>query len=91
MYNKTMLPTSRGINAHQNINPIPLQIPTYNLYMMSRALHHNVGLGVIVPDHVHQEAVQHRPMTNSLEEGQIFMEDDDDSLNNVLKGIDRWN
>ena len=48
--------------------------------------------GVVVPDHVHQEAVQHRPMTNSLEEGRILMEDDDgDSMNNVLGEIDRWN
>ena len=55
------------------------------------ASQHNVIPGVIVPDHVHQEAVQHGPMTNSLEEGQILMEEDDDSMNSVLEEIDRWN
>ena len=55
------------------------------------ASQHSVVPGVVAPDHVHQEAVQHGPMTNSLEEGQILMEDDDDSLNSVLKEIDRWN
>ena len=45
----------------------------------------------VVLDYVHQEAVQHASMTNLLEEGQILMDDDDDSLNSILKEIDRWN
>ena len=36
----TILPTSRGINADRNINVSPIKIPTYNLHLMSRALHH---------------------------------------------------
>ena len=55
------------------------------------ASRHNVVPSAVVPDHVHQEAVQHASMTNSLEEGQILMDDDDDSLNSILKEIDRWN
>ena len=55
------------------------------------ASRHNVVPNAGVPDHVHQEAVQHALMTNSLEEGQILMDDDDDSLNSILKEIDRWN
>ena len=66
-----------------------------------RRIVRSLGLGIgasrpnmvpraVVPDHVHQEAVQHAPITNSLEEGQILM-DDDDSLKNMLKEIDRWN
>ena len=55
------------------------------------ASQHNMVPRAVVPDHVHQEAVQHAPMTNSLEEGQILMDDDDDSLNSMLKETDRWN
>ena len=33
------MPTSRDINAHRNINAIPLQTPTNILHLMSRALH----------------------------------------------------
>ena len=55
------------------------------------ASQHIVVPTAVVPDHVHQEAVQHASMTNSLEEGQILMDDDDDSLNSILKEIDRWN
>ena len=46
---------------------------------------------IVVLDHAHQEAAQHGPMTNLLEEGQILMDDDDDSMNSILKEIDRWN
>ena len=45
---------------------------------------------IVVLDHVNQEAIQHEPMANSLEEGKILIEDDNDSINNVLKIIDRW-
>ena len=55
------------------------------------ASRHNVVPSAVVPDHVHPEAVQHASMTNSLEEGQILMDDDDDSLSSILKEIDRWN
>ena len=40
MYNTIILPTSRGINANWNINASPIQNPTNNLHLMSRALHH---------------------------------------------------
>ena len=40
MYITTMLLMSRGINAHRNINASLIQIPTYNLHLMSKALHH---------------------------------------------------
>ena len=54
------------------------------------ASQHNAIPSVVVPNHVHQEAVQHEPMTNSLGEGQILMEEDD-TMSSVLKEIDRWN
>ena len=53
------------------------------------ALYHNEIPGVVVPDHVHQEAVQHGAITNSSEQGQILMGEDDDSMNSGLKEIDR--
>ena len=55
------------------------------------ASQHNMVPSAVVPDPVHQEAVQHASMTNSLEEGQILMDDDDDNLNSILKKINRWN
>ena len=35
-----MLPTSRGINADQNINASPIKNPMDNLHLISKALHH---------------------------------------------------
>ena len=31
---------SRGNNAIQNINASPINIPTYNIHLTTRALHH---------------------------------------------------
>lgn len=55
------------------------------------ASQHNAIPLVVVLSHIHQEAVQHAPMTNPLEEGQILMEERDDRMNNILKEINRWN
>ena len=64
------------------VRPLGLGIP---------ASQHNVVPSIVVPDHVHQEAVQYEPMTNSLEKSQILMGDDDNSMKSILKEIDRWN
>lgn len=41
---------------------------------------HRATAGVVVPEHVRQEVVQHETMINLLEEGQILLKEDDDNM-----------